>query len=257
MLRSIVSVAALALCAGAAQADTFVWNWDVSQGAMGGGINNSGGKFESIQASFDNVTNRFTWNITFSDQIADAFTLAVNNGPNPKGEAGELALLYFDWNDKSTANAKVTAYGYNGKNSTDSWKDGDGNAAGTQSPDIIHSLNDTSWINKATAKNVGSKRVFELDVNASTINGWSPKYPGSGPWTGLKFDNKLGLWLHAFDTANPGIVYKNGKISDFGYKKEGWFDGSNIITVVPLPAPVAMGLAGLVGVAALRRRMAR
>jgi hypothetical protein len=257
MMRSVMAVGAFALCAGVAQAETFVWDWTSSQGALGGSINNAAGQFESILASYDNVSNRFTWTMTFSNTVTDAFALAVNNGPNPKGHAGELALVYFDWTDKSTSNAKVTAYAYNGKNLTDSWLDGNGNVAGNQAPDIIHSLANTSWINKATAKNVGTKRVFELDIDASTINGWTPKYPGSSPWTGMKFDNKLGLWLHTFDQSNPGVHYaSNGSISNFGFNAEGWFDGSNI-TVVPIPTPAAMGLAGLIGVAAIRRRVAR
>ncbi len=254
MLKNVILAGAAILCATSANADVYVWDWSAGQG---GAVNNAAGNFESVHAEFDSTAQKMIWNVTFSNQVTDALTFAVSDGPNPKGDPGELALIYVDWNDKSTSTAKMTAYGYNGANLSNSWLDGNGDVAGNQAPDIIHSLNDTSWITKASVTNVGTKRKFELEFSTAAINSHDPLYTGSAPWSGIQFAQKLGLWMHSFDGAYPGISYLNGEICAFGYKTEGWFDGANFPTVVPIPTSAAMGLAGLVGVFALRRRLAR
>src|SRR5690606_41362588 len=78
--------------------------------------------------NFGSVPNHSSWN-------PDGSTLALNNGPNPKGHAGELALLYFD---ASRSTPVLTAYGYNGQNSVTTFYDGS-HSNGTQFPDLIDS----------------------------------------------------------------------------------------------------------------------
>jgi hypothetical protein len=253
MLKNVMVMGALACGAVAAEADVFVWDWKAGQGGV---VNNAAGTYESVHAEFDSSANKFIWKVTFANAVTDALTLAVSNGPDPKGEPGELALLYIDATDPSSGNAKVSAYAYNGANSLTSWQDGNGKASGSQDPDLIHSIKDTSWITKAKVSNVAAKRVFELEFSTAAINAHDPKYPGSAPWKGIQFGPKLGLWMHSFDGAYPGFQYNTkGAISDFGFKNHGWFDGSNFPTVVPIPSAVLLGLGGLVGVALIRRRV--
>ena len=135
-------------------------------------MNNSAGNFDSINASFNTSTNRFVWNVMFSNQVTDGDTLAISPGANPKGHAGELASLYFDF---SNGSPRVNAFAYNGVNASNSWQDGNGQVAGNQAADLIHGINDTSWY-KASVVDAGGKRTFNLSVDATTINGHNPLY---------------------------------------------------------------------------------
>ena len=146
----LTGIGALAVAASMASASEYQWNWTAAQG---GGVNNAAGVFESINASYNSDSQRFVWDVVFSNQVTRGYTLAINNGPNPKGHAGELALIHFD---ATSLNApKVTAYAYNGQNAINSWIDGNGAVAGNQTPDIIKSATDTSWINTASVSDSG------------------------------------------------------------------------------------------------------
>jgi hypothetical protein len=245
-------------CAAVAHADTYVWDWQTSDGGyVANGTGTGGGAMESIHAEFDSVTNRFTWNVVFGSSDTQGYTLAVNSGPNPKGHAGELALLYFDATQPT--NARVTAFAYNGQNSFTSWQDGNGVAPGNQAPDIIHTINDTSWIiNKSVDTLSGGRRAFNLTVDATIMNTHVPIYPGTGgvsEWTGIGFGpQNIGLWMHTFKGLDTGGYGPDGQLCGWNFGGQGWFDGSNI-QLVPLPTPALMGMAGL-GVAGfiVRRR---
>ncbi|HLP83438.1 MAG TPA: VPLPA-CTERM sorting domain-containing protein [Phycisphaerales bacterium] len=254
-MKKAISLAAIALSSSVGLAATYQFNWTAGQNI----VNNSAGTFDSITATYDSSTQRFVWDVVFSNQITQGYTLAVNNGPNPKGIAGELALIHFDAST-SLNSPKVTVYAYNGQNVINSWSDGNANVNGNQTPDLIKSANDTSWINSATVTDAAGKRRFLLDVNVATINGHNPLYPGgAGDWTGVQFDQMIGLWFHTFKGLSTGYG-SNGQLTGWNFNTQGWFDGSNIQTVqiVPLPAAAWTGLAGLacVGVIARKRRAA-
>jgi hypothetical protein len=216
-------------------------------------VNNAGGVFETINASYNNTTQRFVWDVVFSNQVTRGYTLAVNTGPNPKGHAGELALIHFDATNLGTP--KVTAYAYNGQNAINSWIDGNGAVAGNQTPDLIKSASDTSWINTASVTDAAGKRRFLLDVNVASINGHTPLYPsGQNDWTGVQFSNMIGLWFHTF-TGLYTTYGNQGQLCDWNYNQQGWFDASNIQTIiVPLPAGAWMGMAGLIGAGVIVRK---
>jgi hypothetical protein len=247
--KILAGIGALAIATTMASAAQFNWSWDASQG----GVNNAGGAFSTINASFNTDTNRFVWDVVFSNQVTRGYTLAVNNGPNPKGHAGELAIIHFD---ASNLNApKITSYAYNGQNAINSWIDGNGNVGGNQTPDLIHDALDTSWINAASVTDSGGSRRFLLDIDASVINGHTPLYPsGQNDWTGVEFGSLIGLWFHTF-TGLSTTYGGQGQLCDWNYNQQGWFDASNIQTViVPLPMGAWMGMAGLVGVGVIARK---
>lgn len=250
MKNSIVAVAALAALAGSAYADEYSWNWTPVQGGF---VNDAAGQFESINASFNTTTNRFVWNVVFGNQVTDGYTLAVSPGANPKGHAGELALIYFDF---SNGTPQLNAFAYNGVNASNSWQDGDGQVAGDQAADLIHGINDTSWYTASVVDNAG-KRTFNLSIDASIIQGHNPLYPGpNGPseWTGLAFGSELGLWMHTYSGLSANY-FTNGALCQWNRSGEGWFDGNNFATVlVPLPQGVWAGLAGLAAVGVITRR---
>lgn len=241
--------------ASSASAGTYAWNWQV--GDIGtSGMSTNGGAIESIYASFNTTTKQLTWNATFSNQIARGYTLAVSKGPNPKGHAGELALLYFD--AESLSSPKLTVYAYNGQNLQNSWRDGNGNVGGNQTPDLIKGKNDTSYILNIEAKNVGTKRQFNLTIDTSAINSHTPLYPsGDDDWTGAQWAQKLGLWFHPVKGLDAGYN-SNGSLKKWDITGQGWLDLADCDTdnmqVVPLPTAGAMASAALLGVAGIRRR---
>jgi hypothetical protein len=245
-LRSTVvpALVALVAAAGSANAANFAWDWQTGDPGSYG-INNAGGTFESIHAEFNDATNMMTWTTTFSDQVTHGFSLATSAGPNPKGHAGELALLYFDAVD--LAHPHITAYGYNGVNSLSSYYDGDGVAGGNQPADLIMNLNLNAWIIDASVQDVGTKRVFSFTVDASDINNHSPLYPDANdPWFGIGFAQGLGLWMHPFQSFNA-TYGQSGQITGLSTGGQGWFDGHGFETV-PTPGSLAlMGMAGLIG----------
>lgn len=250
-MKTVMAMAALALSSSAGLAATYQFNWSAGQNM----VNNSAGAFDSITATFDTGTQRFVWDVVFSNQITQGYTLAVNNGPNPKGIAGELALIHFDAST-SFNSPKVTVYAYNGQNVINSWSDGNANVNGNQTPDLIKSANDTSWINSAQVTDFSGKRRFLLDVNVASINAHNPLYPGnSGDWTGVQFDQMIGLWFHTFKGLSTSYG-SHGQVTGWNFNTQGWFDAANIATVqiIPLPAAAWTGLVGLAGVGYLTRK---
>lgn len=252
---AILSAAVVAMLAGAADAAIYTWNRTVTSSDN---RNNSGGVFESLAAEFDTATNRFVWNATFSNQITRGFTLAVSPGGSPRGDSAEVAQLYFDASNLSAP--KVTAYAYNGRTSPSSWYDGNGLVSGSQTPDMIHGATNTSWIQHASVVDANGKRTFRLVIDATMINNHDPIYDQSsavGDWTGVRFGPLLGVWMQTFTGLQTSYA-SNGRLCGWSYNDcyDGWYEsGCNNVVLVPLPAPVMMGLAGLgvVGFVARRR----
>lgn len=254
IITNAIAASIVVAAAGSAGATIYEWDWQVGDpGAYG--TKNTGGTFESILSTFNTETNALTWDVTFSDQITDGFTLALNNGPNPKGHAGELALLYVDITD--IPNPKMLAYAYNGKNSNNSYFDGNGEVAGNQAPDDIVDVEDrggSGWIDHLTVvDSIDGKRTISFAIDATVINNKTPDYPGDTPWFGTGFDDKFGIWLHPYMDLETEYDPGNGLLTKWN-GKSGYFDGSGFKTTeVPSPGPVAL-IAGAGVLAGSRRR---
>lgn len=260
-MMKFVSAAATLAVAAAASASSWSWNWTSAQG--GGSISNVAGTFKAISASYDDVTKVFTWNTTFSDKVTTGFTLAVNDGPNPKGKPGELALIYFDATS-SMSNPKVSVFGYNGANSYNSYVDGDGVVAGNQAPKLVKAAGTQSqllpWLLNANVVDSAAGRTFSLSIDATSINNYVNSYSAQYgvAWTGIHFDDQVGLWQHTFKSLTTHYT-GGGQLDNWSSGTQGYFDGSNFSTLlaIPLPTGAGMGLAGLLGVGiAIRRRHA-
>jgi hypothetical protein len=254
MKKSTIAMLCAATFATAAQADIYQWDWSADVDGTAG-LNMNGGEFQSIHAQFDSVTDRFLWQVTFADQITDGYTLAVNNGPNPKGHAGELALIYFD---ASNPNVRVTGYAYNGVNLFNSYQDGSPDE-GIQAPDMLFGSdllgNNDSIIMQASVEDIGTTRVMTLEIDAAGINVHTPANPGPegpGGWSGIAFDELVGLWMHPM-TGVDTAYDQSGALTGLSYSTQGWFDGNNFGTSTD-PAPGAMALFGRGGMLAGRRR---
>lgn len=225
--------------------------------------------FSNITAEFDPDDKRFRWEFTASNTVNGAW-LVVSPGPNPKGNAGELAILYLDARALTAGGAitpRLTAYNYNGTNGANSWLDGNAAVAGNQNPDrIFSSLNSnaSSVVRSLTASdngtNTNTARRFVIELDASIVQNHTPLYPaGNGdPWTGLAFGARLGAWFHpttglnttyGTDPTNPNFNY----LTNFSYSGQGAFDTTNLVTQW-IPSPGALALAGLAGLVGGRRR---
>ncbi len=248
MKFTIPALMGAAMLSTAASADIYTWDWSAAADGTAG-LNMNGGEFQSIHAEYNNQSQRFLWSVTFADQITDGYTLAVNNGPNPKGHAGELGLIYFDASEGSPI---VTVYAYNGVNAQNSYADGSP-ASGTQAPDMILAsdgvANHSSIMQASVVDDMmAGTRTMTLEISASFINNHIPANPGpEGPseWTGVQFAELLGLWMHPMTNLNTDYDQDMALTQWSG--AQGWFDGSNFTTSVPTPGSVALlGLGGLV-----------
>ncbi len=193
----------------------------------------AGGDIKNVTTTYNEDTHEFTFEMTIADpygRTTEGFTLALNDGPNPKG-SGELALFYFDASS-TNASPVVSAYAYNGLNTQTSWKDGSA-AGGIQPADqIASSLGANSPFSSITATtDANGNHVYSFTLNADFIQNHVPDYGDAADWTGLGFDQSLGIWLHP--VADIVTDYDaNGYLTQWETCAQGWYDASNLTTTV-------------------------
>lgn len=245
MHKSLFSIA-LVGAAVTSQASLYTFDWTP---ASGGAVNNAVGSINSIHSTFDNVSDQLTWYANLGSKsvkpTANAFTLVLSDGPNPKGKAGQLAILYFDG-----INKQLTAYGYNGRNDASSYLHG--KSDGTGQPDsILSSLVNPGLVKITEKKNADGSETLGFTLDAKKIQSHKPKYPETSPWQGTGYGNKVGVWFHPMVATS--CYYKNGFLSQWNIKNQGWLDGENFMNN-PVPEPTSMALLAMGGAAVLRRR---
>ncbi len=261
-----LSVCAVALSAGAANAVTYSWTFvpGLPQPAGGSyGLNNDAGRIDLVSTSFNTVSKRLTFDVSFGQVggslVTRGYWLALNNGPNPKTNGGEMALFYFDANN--LAAPVLTTYAYNGVNGPNSWSDGNGSAAGSPIGDLIKGRYEmASYVEHISVQDIGGQRIFRLAIDASSIIAHTPLYPSpvGDPWFGTGFDSLLGVWMHPVRSFNatyeaPGAGVR-GRLTALNLGTQGWLDGTNFQTQIPTPgAAVLAGLGGLLAVSRRRR----
>jgi hypothetical protein len=213
--------------------------------------NNNGGVMTRLFAHYNSNTGVLRWEVDFADTVTQGFTLAINDGPNPKGHAGELGLVYFD---ATSATPEITVYSYNGLNSSTSFKDGNGEVGGNQTPDRIKGRTEKDqWVTTGSVEPLGAGQRFILEIQTADIRNHNPLYPsGQDDWFGIGFAEKIGWWFHTYK--NLQTSYDGDQLTNWSFSGEGWSDTTNITTtLVPTPGPIALvALAGIV--AGTRRR---
>lgn len=248
-MKMICASAALAAAVSCANAGFF--QWEFTRGMPGSyGLNDAGGRLTSARATFDPDSQDFSFSATFSNAITQGFWLAVSPGDNPKGHAGELALMYLD--AKNPGAPRLTIYNYNGENGASSYRDGSP-LAGTQAPDRILTSLLGGFAPSLSQVDSSGGRTLSIAFNAAGVNGHSPLYPASNgdEWTGVEFGSRFGIWFHP--VTNLTTAYDtNGWLTNFG-GTQGWLDGANFTTTF-VPAPGAVALFGASVLCVARRR---
>ncbi|MBY0313778.1 MAG: hypothetical protein K2W85_17070 [Phycisphaerales bacterium] len=264
-MRTLICAAAGAIAlAASSSAFATVWSYNWQNGQPGGPTaNHAAGLVDSFSTSFDDVTKRLTFSVTFGavpgnpggGLQTNGFWLAINDGPNPKTHPGEMAIFYFD--ARNLANPRMTVYGYNGQNGPNSWQDGNPVAGGNQIGDLIHGVNDEAYKLSAlgagdTMTPGGERRTMSFDIDATAIINHVPLYPDAvDPWHGTGFRDKLGIWFHPVRGMSTTYNETSGRITAYSTGTQGWVDASFLNTV---PTPGSAALLGLGGLLAARRR---
>ena len=149
-----------------------------------------------------------TYSVNYrSDQGKDGFWLVVTDGDNPKGDGTSHAILYGD-----LENNRITAYTYNGENSSDSFTNG-----------TLLGTYENAFSSGGTHATLGYELTkFNLDVSELN-NALGPDFDG------VQFGPEAGLWFH--QSSGSEFTYgADGSIVDYVFEDQTYLDRGNDIT---------------------------
>jgi len=142
-----------------------------------------------------------------ADQGKDGFWLVVTDGNNPKGDGSSHAILYGDFK-----NNRITAYAYDGRNSSESYQNGD--LLGT-------------FENAFTPGGIEPEFGYELtmfSLDVSEINGLL-----GDNFEGVSLGEKAGIWFH--QSAGSNFEYDaDGSIVQYTFDNQMFLDRGNDAT---------------------------
>ena len=190
-----------------------------------------GSELVSINSTFNDATQLFTWDAAFTPtNTVKSFWLVVNNGVNPKeSDVNELAIMFGD-----LTTGRLSTYVYNGKNSATSWN----------SPGELLDSNLTSLMSTVNG--------FSISLDTTNINAHGYDPVPAGESNGIAFDSKIGLWFHFSDRAID--FDQNGRITQYNVGNQGWRDAANLTTSVPAPAALALLGFGIIAMRLFRKK---
>ena len=214
--------------------------------------------YDSIWSSYDAENQVYGAKFNTDGGAKDGFWLVVSDGPNPKTNVDEYAILYGDLD----AN-RITAYVYDGENSANSYRDGQYLAT----------------FDGAISDAGNGMSMFNIDVA-----GINAALAGED-WDGVVQGEQSGIWFHR--SAGSSFEYgADGQLLDYAFNDQmftdrafkdsfvlvspncsgggsggnGFIDSCNPTPgtgpngSVPAPGGLALLLAGLAGIGVMRRR---
>jgi len=150
--------------------------------------------------AYDSETETYAMKFR-SDLGKDGFWLVVTDGDNPKGDGTSNAILYGD-----LENNRITAYTYNGENSSSSFTDG--TLLGTYENVFASGGEHATYGYEQT--------MFSLDV--SSINAAL-----GADFDGVQLGEQAGIWFH--QSAGTEFTYgADGSIVDYTFDNQMWLD---------------------------------
>ena len=221
----LLSVVGLALLPKPSLSATFRFQ---TEGNLPG--NKGAGRITEIDTTYDTETELFNWSSTFTPNahgvLPDGAWLVVNDGPNPKGHGGELAIAYLD-----ELNQQVSFYEYNGANKSNSYR----------SPGNF--LASTGLTTDRTADSV----TFSFDYDATDLNSLDL----GDNWQGISFNDEIGIWFHGVSGLHTS--YDEQELEEFIYQSQSWYDVSHKETEkIPEPS-MLLGMLAIGGFVANRK----
>lgn len=168
----------------------------------------AGGDIKNVNVEYNETIGKMTFTMVIDDD-AEGFTVAINDGPNPKGINNELALFYFDASKGGTP--IVTAYNYNGQNTQTSWT---GN-------EISSSLNANSMFSGIAVTEANGVKTMTFMVDVDAID----NFYSNPEWTGASFDDQIGIWLHPSKDINTSYDH-NGFLTKWDTNGTGYYDSA-------------------------------
>ena len=177
----------------------------------------AGGDIQRVTTTFNETTNELTFKMVVEGTDTDGFTLAINDGPNPKGNGDEMALFYFDNSGESPV---VSAYNYNGQNNFSSY---------TDTP-IATSLGENSpFSNIEVSIDEDGNTVFCFSMDSTAVM----QHSDSQDWTGVSFNETIGMWLHPMEGLTTSYG-EDGYLDSWNFDSQGWFDTANQVATCEL-----------------------
>jgi len=139
-----------------------------------------------------------------TDQGKDGFWLVVTDGANPKGDGTSNAILFGD-----LENNRITAYTYNGQNTSDSYSNG-----------TLLGTYENVFSSGGTHPTYGYEMtMFSLDV--SEINNAL-----GTDFDGVQIGENAGIWFHQSEGSN--FTYgADGSIINYEFDSQMWLDRGN------------------------------
>ena len=239
VLRHLLVASTLLAAAGAAHAAP-IYEYALGEDDTAINQNAAGGRITSIVTTYDTNTEEFSWSYTTTDNN-DGFWLVVSPYDNPKDSDGELAILYGD-----TANSRLTAYRYNGRNNNQSYSD----------PGVLLGAFEGALV---TTPGAGGTQTVSFSIDATDINAALPDVDS----TGVAFGEHIGVWFHPVAGSNfsygaPTNPGDARPITGFTTSSAGWVDNRRQLTrQVPEPALLYLVAIGLFAFSASRVTTAR
>ena len=194
------------------------------------------GRILTVSGKYDAAHQQLSFSSTIRQhqgQLANGFWLVLSDGPNPKGDVDEYAILYGD-----ADTGYLTSYVYNGENKANSY----------QEQDFIGFYENTLQVTDSRNRKRRTFTFTNFDINA--INDYLSET--NSTWDGASFGDNVGVWFHPAVLAETAYD-DEGQLTLFDIEKTSWYDVSNVATV-PAPAGLVLLAKGLGILAVLRKR---